>query len=127
MQVEEARVAKQDRAIRTRRTILSAAARVFEKHGFQAATIIEILAEAGVTKGALYHHFQSKEELAQGVLGEQDQHLDLPLPGRVRKTQEIVDVITPQAHRLQTDPMVRAGVRLSWTSRRTTPTAAAPS
>ncbi|MER5616986.1 MULTISPECIES: ScbR family autoregulator-binding transcription factor [unclassified Streptomyces] len=104
-------MARQDRAIRTRQTILSAAAKVFEKNGYQAATITEILAEAGVTKGALYFHFQSKEELAQGVLGEQDQRL--PVPDRACKTQEIVDVIMLHAHRLQTDPMVRAGVRLS--------------
>ncbi|MFE6493875.1 ScbR family autoregulator-binding transcription factor [Streptomyces sp. NPDC057748] len=104
-------MARQDRAIRTRQTILSAAAKVFEKNGYQAATITEILAEAGVTKGALYFHFQSKEELAQGVLGEQDQRL--PVPDRACKTQEIVDIIMLHAHRLQTDPMVRAGVRLS--------------
>ncbi|MFB6877425.1 ScbR family autoregulator-binding transcription factor [Streptomyces sp. NPDC056323] len=104
-------MARQDRAIRTRQTILSAAAKVFEKNGYQAATITEILTEAGVTKGALYFHFQSKEELAQGVLGEQDQRL--PVPDRACKTQEIVDIIMLHAHRLQTDPMVRAGVRLS--------------
>ncbi|MFJ1641675.1 ScbR family autoregulator-binding transcription factor [Streptomyces sp. NPDC088256] len=104
-------MAKQDRAIRTRQTILSAAAKVFEKHGYQAATITEILAEAGVTKGALYFHFQSKEELAQGVLGEQDQRLTVS--DRACKTQEIVDIIMLHAHRLQTDAMVRAGVRLS--------------
>ncbi|MER5500868.1 MULTISPECIES: ScbR family autoregulator-binding transcription factor [unclassified Streptomyces] len=104
-------MAKQDRAIRTRQTILSAAAKVFELHGYQAATITEILAEAGVTKGALYFHFQSKEELAQGVLSEQDQRL--AVPDRACKTQEVVDVIMLHAHRLQTDPMVRAGVRLS--------------
>ncbi|MEV7401821.1 ScbR family autoregulator-binding transcription factor [Streptomyces sp. NPDC091267] len=104
-------MAKQDRAIRTRQTILSAAAKVFENCGYQAATITEILSEAHVTKGALYFHFQSKEELAQGVLSEQDQHLTVP--DRPCKTQEIVDAILLHAHRLQTDPMVRAGVRLS--------------
>ncbi|NED93286.1 TetR/AcrR family transcriptional regulator [Streptomyces sp. SID11233] len=104
-------MAKQDRAIRTRQTILSAAATVFEKHGYQAATIAEILSEAQVTKGALYFHFQSKEELAQGVLSEQEQRLGVP--ERACKTQELVDVIMLHAYRLQTDPMVRAGVRLS--------------
>ncbi|ROQ57472.1 TetR family transcriptional regulator [Streptomyces sp. 840.1] len=104
-------MAKQDRAIRTRQTILSAAANVFEKHGYQAATIAEILSEAQVTKGALYFHFQSKEELAQGVLSEQEQRLGVP--EHACKTQELVDVIMLHAYRLQTDPMVRAGVRLS--------------
>ncbi|MFE7853215.1 ScbR family autoregulator-binding transcription factor [Streptomyces sp. NPDC057403] len=102
---------KQDRAIRTRHNILTAAAKVFEERGYQAATINEILTEAGVTKGALYFHFPSKEHLAQGVLSEQDQRM--PVPERTCKVQQLVDTVVLQAYGLQTDPMVRAGVRLS--------------
>ncbi|MFC8538876.1 ScbR family autoregulator-binding transcription factor [Streptomyces sp. NPDC057249] len=104
-------MAEQLRAIRTRQTILSAAAKIFEEQGYQAATISQILTEAGVTKGALYFHFHSKEDLAQGVLSEQDQRIIVPI--RASKVQEVVDVVMLQAHRLQTDPMVRAGVRLT--------------
>ncbi|MFB7257557.1 ScbR family autoregulator-binding transcription factor [Streptomyces nojiriensis] len=104
-------MAEQVRAIRTRLTILSAAAKIFEEHGYQAATISQILREAGVTKGALYFHFQSKEDLAQEVLAGQDQRI--MVPPRRSKVQEVVDVVMLHAHRLQTDPMVRAGVRLS--------------
>ncbi|WP_055692188.1 ScbR family autoregulator-binding transcription factor [Streptomyces prasinus] len=102
---------RQERAIHTRRTILSAAAKVFEGRGYQAATISEILTTAGVTKGALYFHFPSKEHLAQGVLHEQDQWL--PIPERACKVQELIDTVVLHAYRLQTDSMVRAGVRLS--------------
>ncbi|WP_219821918.1 ScbR family autoregulator-binding transcription factor [Streptomyces sp. Ru71] len=101
----------QDRAIRTRRVILEAAAAVFEKRGFEAATISEIFTVAGVTKGALYFHFQSKEDLALGVLSEQDYNLQLP--PRACKTQELVDVATLHAYRIMTDPLVSAAVRLS--------------
>ncbi|MEX1659180.1 ScbR family autoregulator-binding transcription factor [Streptomyces pseudovenezuelae] len=101
----------QDRAIRTRRTILTAAAKVFEERGYRAATISEILSAAGVTKGALYFHFASKEDLAEGVISEQDQQL--PIPERACKVQEMVDAVMVHAFRLQTDPLVRAGVRLS--------------
>ncbi|MET9500011.1 ScbR family autoregulator-binding transcription factor [Streptomyces sp. NPDC006552] len=104
-------MAKQDRAIRTRRVILAAAAKVFEARGFQAATINEILREAGVTKGALYFHFPSKEHLAQGVLLEQDQQGGVQ--DQACKVQEFIDTVMLHAYRLQTDPMVRAGVRLS--------------
>ncbi|MFE2876867.1 ScbR family autoregulator-binding transcription factor [Streptomyces roseus] len=104
-------MAEQVRAIRTRQAILSAAAKVFEEYGYQAATISQILTEAGVTKGALYFHFQSKDDLAQGVLGEQDQRI--LVPSRASKVQEIVDMVMLHAYRLQTDPMVRAGVRLT--------------
>ncbi|MET9361584.1 ScbR family autoregulator-binding transcription factor [Streptomyces sp. NPDC006632] len=104
-------MAKQDRAIRTRRSILEAAAKVFEERGYQAATISEILNEAGVTKGALYFHFQSKEHLALGLLDEQDEGLTVPF--RPCKIQEVVDVIVLFTHRLQTSQMVRASVHLT--------------
>ncbi|MFJ8547226.1 ScbR family autoregulator-binding transcription factor [Streptomyces sp. NPDC093586] len=104
-------MSKQDRAIRTRQTILRAAAKVFEEHGYQAATISEILSEAGVTKGALYFHFQSKEHLAQGVLTEQNNKFKVP--ERPSKLQELVDATMLHAYRLQTNPMVRASVRLA--------------
>ncbi|MCT9011814.1 ScbR family autoregulator-binding transcription factor [Streptomyces sp. NPDC054766] len=102
---------KQERALRTRQAILSAAARIFEERSYQAATISEILADAGVTKGALYFHFPSKESLAQGVLHEQN--LKPPAPDHPCKIQQLIDTVVLHAHRLQTDPMVRAGVRLS--------------
>ncbi|WP_063806292.1 ScbR family autoregulator-binding transcription factor, partial [Streptomyces kanamyceticus] len=104
-------MAKQARAIRTRRAILEAAARVFDEHDYQAATITEILRTAGVTKGALYFHFQSKEDLALGVLTEQTGRL--AVPPRTCRAQELVDVVLLHGYRLQSDPMVRAGVRLS--------------
>ncbi|MFD7295364.1 ScbR family autoregulator-binding transcription factor [Streptomyces sp. NPDC059897] len=103
-------MAMQERAIRTRQAILSAAAVVFEERGYQAATINEILTAADVTKGALYFHFQSKEHLAQGVLSAQDSDAYVP---RACQVQQLVDMGMLHAHRLQTDPIVRAGVRLS--------------
>ncbi|MFJ9629571.1 ScbR family autoregulator-binding transcription factor [Streptomyces sp. NPDC091280] len=101
---------KQDRAIRTRRTILVAAASVFEERGYQAATISEILTTAQVTKGALYFHFKSKEELAEGVLAGRD---EFAVPDRPCKTQELVDTVMLHSYHLQTDPMVRAAARLT--------------
>lgn len=64
-------MARQERAVRTRRAILEAAASVFDERGYEAATIADILTRAGVTKGALYFHFSSKQDLARGVLDEQ--------------------------------------------------------
>ncbi len=104
-------MAQQERAIRTRRMILEAAAAVYDMRGFQAATITEILREAGVTKGALYFHFDSKEDLARGVLAEQNRLR--PVPPRECKTQELTDLVMVFGHRLRTDPLVRASVRLT--------------
>lgn len=55
----------QRRAIATRDTIASAAAEHFNTVGYAAASINEILAGTGNSKGALYHHFPSKKALAQ--------------------------------------------------------------
>jgi AcrR family transcriptional regulator len=43
--------------------ILSAAGRLFTAHGFNATSIDDIAGRAGVAKGAVYHHFESKEQI----------------------------------------------------------------
>ncbi|MFJ1811377.1 MULTISPECIES: ScbR family autoregulator-binding transcription factor [unclassified Streptomyces] len=103
-------MAQQQRAVRTRRAVLEAAAEVFAEHGYTAATVADILKTAGVTKGALYFHFDSKEALARGVLEVQT---DQRLPPQAIKLQEMVDVAMSVAHRLVHDPLLRAGARLS--------------
>ncbi|GAA0642406.1 ScbR family autoregulator-binding transcription factor [Streptomyces thermocarboxydovorans] len=103
-------MARQERAIRTRRTILEAAAAVFDERGYTSATIGEILERAGVTKGALYFHFGSKEELALGIFEEQ---LAVSLPPQPSKLQELVDSGLVLALRLRTEPLVRASVGLA--------------
>ena len=53
-----------------RDAIVDAAARVFTQRGYSGATVDAILAEAGLSKGAFYWHFESKDELMQAVLAE---------------------------------------------------------
>ncbi|MFJ9419877.1 ScbR family autoregulator-binding transcription factor [Streptomyces sp. NPDC101227] len=102
---------QQDRAIRTRRLILEAAASVFDDHGYDRATIAEVLERAGVTKGALYFHFASKEQLALAVL---DEHvLDIAVEPQQIKLQEFVDVTQVLAYRLRSDPIQRGAARLA--------------
>jgi TetR/AcrR family transcriptional regulator, transcriptional repressor for nem operon len=55
---------------RTRRLLLRAAFREIYRSGFQSASLDTILLAAGVTKGALYHHFASKEALGYAVVEE---------------------------------------------------------
>ncbi|GLX53116.1 gamma-butyrolactone-binding protein [Streptomyces hygroscopicus subsp. hygroscopicus] len=104
-------MAQQERAVRTRRAVLEAAAAVFAERGYAAATIAEILNRAGVTKGALYFHFDSKAALARGVLQEQIS-AEYHVPREV-KLQEWVDAGMTLADRLPREPLLLAGVRLS--------------
>jgi TetR/AcrR family transcriptional regulator, transcriptional repressor for nem operon len=54
----------------TRERLLQAAFREIHRSGFQSAGIDTILAATNVTKGALYHHFESKEALGHAVVEE---------------------------------------------------------
>ena len=51
-----------------RERLLDAAERVLSERGYQGASVDLVNAEAGVSKGAFYHHFSSKEELFIGLL-----------------------------------------------------------
>ncbi|MFF1798949.1 ScbR family autoregulator-binding transcription factor [Kitasatospora sp. NPDC086009] len=97
--------------MRTRRLILEAAASVFDECGYEAATIGEVVARAGVTRGAVYFHFASKRDLAQGVVEEQFAHDSVP--ERACRLQEFVDTGMVVAHLLPRDTVLSAGARLS--------------
>lgn len=55
---------------RTRRLLLQAAFQEMYRSGFRSADLDAILAAAGVTKGALYYHFDNKEALGYAVVDE---------------------------------------------------------
>jgi len=55
---------------RTRERLLQAGYREVYRTGFQSASIDTILAATNVTKGALYHHFKSKEDLGHAIVEE---------------------------------------------------------
>lgn len=104
-------MARQERAVRTRHAVIQAAAQVFAERGYAAATIAEILDRAGVTKGALYFHFDSKEALARGVI--EAQISDSQWVPRELKLQEWVDVGMVLAYQIPRDVILLAGIRLS--------------
>ncbi|MBT2207464.1 MULTISPECIES: ScbR family autoregulator-binding transcription factor [Actinomadura] len=102
---------QQQRAIRTRQVILSAAAKVFEERGYTAARLGEIIERANVTKGAVYFHFQSKAELALAVMDEQRRFVPPSAP-RPSPLQDTIDLTHRVARDLQENVVLRAAVRL---------------
>ncbi len=108
---------KQARARATRDAIIDGAAAVFERHGYGLASIADIATAAAVTKGALYFHFPSKDDIAQAVIAEQHARsfaagaevLQQGLPA----LESMVRLCAGLAHQLVTDPVVQAGIRLT--------------
>ncbi|WP_030231409.1 ScbR family autoregulator-binding transcription factor [Streptomyces sp. NRRL S-350] len=105
----------QERSERTRGRLVEAGAALFDRRGYAGATLGEIAAAAGVTKGALYFHFASKEELARAVFDQAACSLrsawggpsapSSPLQGLIDAGYWLVDA-------LGADPVVRAAFRL---------------
>ncbi|MEU8926100.1 TetR/AcrR family transcriptional regulator [Kitasatospora sp. NPDC048545] len=105
----------QERSERTRGRLVEAGAGLFDRRGYAGATLGEIAAAAGVTKGALYFHFASKEELARAVFEQAECSLrsacgdrgasSSPLQGLIDAGYWLVDA-------LGADPVVRAAFRL---------------
>jgi AcrR family transcriptional regulator len=62
------RLTREEKKARTRAQLIDAAATVFARRGYMAASLDEVAEEAGLTKGAVYSNFDSKEELFQAVI-----------------------------------------------------------
>jgi AcrR family transcriptional regulator len=63
-----ARRTQADRRARTRSALLEAAARGLSRYGYSNLNLERVAAEAGYTRGALYHLFAGKEDLALAVV-----------------------------------------------------------
>lgn len=104
--------ARQERAEITRQAILDGAAIAFDRFGSGAASLSDVVKHAGVTKGALYFHFQSKEALARTLMDEQFQISEgvpaIEEPG----LQTVIDLTHQMAHGLRSNVRIRAAIRL---------------
>jgi AcrR family transcriptional regulator len=58
---------QRERSEATTERLLDSARRLFGERGFAATSLDDVVAAAGVTKGALYHHFESKRDLFRAV------------------------------------------------------------
>lgn len=56
------------KATDTKERILDTAANLFSSHGFSGTSIDDILGAVGITKGAFYHYFKTKNHLCEAVL-----------------------------------------------------------
>src|SRR5215472_1817280 len=101
----------------TRASILQTAATVFAERGYTDTTLAELIARSGLTKGAFYFHFASKEQLALAVLEEkQRQWLEFVRQRALDKPKAIDQLLAlgPALIRLhRQDPSAYSAQRLS--------------
>jgi TetR/AcrR family transcriptional regulator, transcriptional repressor for nem operon len=88
----------------TRQRIVEAAARRFKEDGIDGAGVAAVMSDAGLTNGAFYGHFSSKEDLVANVLADQlrtqRQSLDAQPPDRAGLEAFVRSYLSPE-HRDQ--------------------------
>ncbi|QNT98181.1 regulatory protein (plasmid) [Streptomyces griseofuscus] len=109
-------MAMQERAVRTRTSLLRAAAAVFAEEGYVPSSLAAISKRAGVSNGALHFHFENKKALARAV---EDQAADAvrrlvqPVHGaETGALQAVVDATYGLLGSFLDDIVVRAGFEL---------------
>ncbi|MFJ1800568.1 ScbR family autoregulator-binding transcription factor [Streptomyces sp. NPDC088180] len=109
-------MAKQDRAVRTRRELIRSAAEAFGRQGFATSSLSEISSGAGVSAGALNFHFHTKRELGEAVeeaAAEALRCIVASAPtGQSPPLQVLVDATHLLARGLEEDVVLRAGFGL---------------
>ncbi|MFC5954085.1 ScbR family autoregulator-binding transcription factor [Streptomyces pratens] len=110
-------MARQVRAEQTRATIITAAADLFDRQGYESTSLSDIVEHAQVTKGALYFHFAAKEDLAHAILELQSatsRKLARDTETRGHTSLEALMRLTfGIARQSAEDPVLRAGLRLA--------------
>ncbi|MBD0838420.1 ScbR family autoregulator-binding transcription factor [Streptomyces sp. TRM68416] len=108
---------RQLRAEQTRTTIITAAADLFDRHGYESTSLSDIVEHAQVTKGALYFHFAAKEDLAQAIMELQSRasrRVASEMDARGYSCLEALMRTTFGVARLSVEgPIPRAGLRLA--------------
>jgi AcrR family transcriptional regulator len=109
-------IARQTRSEVTRRKIIDAAVGLFNDVGYSNAGLGEIIERAGMTKGALYHHFNSKEALAVAIINEGSDILLKTFQGISRSSapalESMIHGVLVTVNLGNTDKLVRMGAVL---------------
>jgi AcrR family transcriptional regulator len=94
----------------TRRQLLEVATRLFAEQGFDDTSIEQVLTDAGVSRGSLYHHFDSKDRLFEAVVEHVEQGVTEQLMVAVSRHRDPVRILRAgcaQWIALVEDPAVR--------------------
>ncbi len=107
-QAAEGKRAAQGRA--TRGQLIEVATRLFAEHGYEGTSIEAVLSAAGVSRGALYHHFPGKEALFEAVVVAVSDQVTADLAAAVSGRTDPVDAMRTAALAwigLAADPVIQ--------------------
>jgi AcrR family transcriptional regulator len=97
---EELELVKQSaRSVATVDLVIQQAAELFSAKGFDATSVDDVAQAAGLTKGAVYHHFESKAELFTHVLTSVQSELAVTLASGTSVDAAPVDLISASVYR----------------------------
>lgn len=107
---------RQERAVQTRSHVLMAAAELLSAKGYSNTSMQDVADRVGMTKGAVYFHFRSKEALATAVVqhhhGQWPSVADSLSAAGLGPMGTIEELLNRAAKAFQEDPVMRAGARL---------------
>ena len=81
-----------EEAEQTKEALLDAALLVFSRDGYAASRLVDIAAEAGVTRGAIYHHFENKAELYLALIRRAEGEQQAVMETAIQEGGSIADV-----------------------------------
>lgn len=94
----------------TRGQLIEVATRLFAEHGYEATSIEAVLSAAGVSRGALYHHFAGKEALFEAVVSAVSEQVTVELTETVQGCADPLDAMRTAAVAwidLAADPVIQ--------------------
>src|ERR1700728_2027176 len=77
----------------TRGQLIDVATSLFAEHGYEGTSIEAVLAAAGVSRGALYHHFAGKEALFTAVLDALNERITVQLAELISASADPADAV----------------------------------
>src|ERR671921_1719008 len=77
----------------TRRALLDAARSMFAEKGYHETAAEEIVRRAGMTRGALYHHYEDKKDLFRAVVDEMEGEIDEEIEAAERAQPELPEAV----------------------------------
>jgi AcrR family transcriptional regulator len=94
----------------TREQLIEVATRLFAERGYEDTSIEAVLAAAGVSRGALYHHFAGKDALFEAVVESVDDRITAELTAAISGIQDPVELLCTGALKwidLAGDPVIQ--------------------